>query len=382
MTKNTVSGLQTFHEAVKQIRAGKLHPVYVLAGDEVFFTDRIQEELLRHQPEDLRDFNLDILYGTETDVSRVLEAAKSFPMMAERRLVIVREFMAMFPSLGAFGTETDEEEAKEAEKKPGSDAEKDIGKEVSGSENVARLMAYLQNPNPQTILILRDAKTPGGNTLFGKALQKSPHGVFLKFDAVPESELSDWIEEFALLTHGTTMEPEAARLMAQRMGPHMQLVSSELDKLCTQNRTGEKITAAQIREKIPVSREFSVFELKEAVLRRETDRAYYVAERLLHQGVSDVGETFKTISFFYNTFSNLWVYQRQTAKGLSPDEIQSILGMRGGFFYLQKDAKLFRPKQWADVFEALHDADRAVKGYSKLGADVILMMMLKRIMNA
>jgi hypothetical protein len=54
----------------------------------------------------------------------------------------------------------------------------------------------------------------------------------------------------------------------------------------------------------------------------------------------------------------------------------------GGFYYLQKDAKLYKPRSWAEVFEALHDADRAVKGYSKLEADVIFMMMLKRIMRA
>lgn len=373
MSKGTVSGLQTFHEAVKQIRAGKLHPVYVLAGDEVYFTDRVQDELLAHIPADMRDFNLDIFYGTETDVNRVLEAARSFPMMAERRMVIVREFTAMFPSLASFGAEEDESKDKESE----------APKEAAGSESVARLVAYLQNPNPHTILILRDAKTPAGNTAFGKALQKQATSVFLRFPAVPESELADWIEEFAQLTYGMAMEPEASRLMAQRMGPHLQLLSSELDKLCTQNRTGERITAAQIREKIPVTREFSVFELKEAVLGRDVDRAFYIAERLLHQGVSDVGETFKTISFFFNLFSNLWTYQRLSAKGLSPDEINGVLGMQsGGFYYLQKDAKLYRPRSWAEVFEALHDADRAVKGYSKLEADVIFMMMLKRIMSA
>ena len=67
----------------------------------------------------------------------------------------------------------------------------------------------------------------------------------------------------------------------------------------------------------------------------------------------------------------------------TPDEINGVLGMQsGGFYYLQKDAKLYKPRSWAEVFEALHDADRAVKGYSKLEADVIFMMMLKRIMSA
>lgn len=366
MIKGTVSGLQAFHEAVKQIRTGKLHPVYILSGDEIFFTDRIQDELLAHIPADMRDFNLDILYGNETDIRKVIEVSRSFPMMSDRRMVIVREFMGLFdPNAG------NAESSDDATQKGGSKGDVDL------------LLAYLQKPNPQTILILRDEKTPAGNTSFGKALQKMPDGLFLKFSEVPELELADWIEKLADLTYSMKIEPEAARLMAQRMGPHLQLVSNELDKLCTQNRTGEAITVSMIRDKIPVSREFTVFELKEHVLNRNTDRAFYVAERLLHQGSTDVGETFKTIAFFYNLFSNLWAYQRLTAKGLALDDIQSQLGMqRGGFFYLQKDARVYKPKNWADVFEALHDADRAIKGYSKLDADVIFLMMLKRIMTA
>lgn len=361
MSKNTVSGLKAFHEAVKQIRTGKLLSVYVLSGDEIYFSDRIQDELLAHIPADMRDFNLDILYGNESDISKVIEVCRSFPMMSERRMVIVREFMGLFDPSAA---------SAEDESKGGTKGDVDL------------LMSYLQKPNPQTVLILRDEKTPAGNTTFGKALQKMPQGLFLKFAEVPELELADWIETLAELTYSMKIEPEAARLMAQRMGPQLQLVSNELDKLCTENRTGEPITVSMIREKIPVSREFTVFELKEHVLNRNTDRAFYIAERLLHQGSSDVGETFKTIAFFYNLFSNLWVYQRLTAKGLALDEIQSQLGVAKSFYYLQQDARVFKPKNWADVFEALHDADRAIKGYSKLEADVIFLMMLKRIMTA
>jgi DNA polymerase-3 subunit delta len=280
----------------------------------------------------------------------------------------------MFPSLGSFGSEEEEE-------KPG-DEQKESPKEAAGSESVARLIAYLQNPNPHTILILRDAKTPAGNTAFGKVLQKQPSSVFLKFAAVAEAELSDWIEEFAKLTYGMSMEPEASRLMAQRMGPHLQLLSSELDKLCTQNRTSKTIRIDEVRDKIPLTREFDVFELKDAVLKRDVDRAFHITERLLHQADSDVGEVVKSVSFFHTVFSNLWTYQRLTAKGLPPAEIQKILNMKGAFYYLQKDASVFRPRQWGGVFEAIHDADRAVKGMSRLEPPVILMMMLKRIMTA
>ena len=127
-------------------------------------------------------------------------------------MVIVREFTAMFPSLGSFGSDDEDE--------------KD-DKETTGSESVGRLIAYLQNPNPQTILILRDAKTPAGNTSFGKVLQKQATSVFLRFTTVPESELSDWIEEFAQLTYGMSMEPEASRLEGEESSMRMCVLAND-----------------------------------------------------------------------------------------------------------------------------------------------------------
>jgi DNA polymerase-3 subunit delta len=350
------SGLALLQSEVEAIREGRLAPVYVVAGDEPYYSDRIQRELLQHVPEDTKDFNLDVLYGSETRIQHVVSAARAYPMMADRRMVVVREFRLLFD------------------------------KQYAQSENLAADTAlfvnYLSQPNPQTVLVLVDTALPPGNTTLGAALRKSPGGRFLSFEPVPESELQDWISQAAMWTCGLEMEPEAARLMAQRMGPHLDQLSKELDKLCTQNRTTKTIRIDEIREKIPLTREYDVFELKDAVLRRDLDRAFHIAERLLQQADSDVGEVVKSVSFFHTVFSNLWTYQRLTAKGLPPAEIQKILNMKGAFYFLQKDAAVFRPRQWGGVFEAIHDADRAVKGMSRLEPPIILMMMLKRIMTA
>lgn len=350
------SGLALLQSELEAIRSGRLAPVYVIGGDEPYYSDRIQEELLRHVPAETKDFNLDVLYGNETRIQHVVSAARSYPMMADRRMVVVREFRLLFD------------------------------RQYAESENLtadtALFVSYLARPNPQTVLVLVDTLLPPGNTTLGSALRKSPGGRFLTFEPVPEFELQDWIAQAAKWSYGLDVEPDAARLMAQRMGPHLDLLSKELDKLCTQNRTSKTVGIQEVRDKIPVTREFDVFELKDALLKRDQDRAFHVAERLLHQADSDVGEVVKSVSFFHTVFSNLWTYQRLTAKGLPPGEIQKILNMKGAFYYLQKDAAVYRPRDWGMVFEAIHDADRAVKGMSRLEPPVILMMMLKRIMTA
>ena len=68
-------------------------PFYLLYGQEQFFIDRLQAQLLQHalQPHE-RDFNLDIVYGAEAEAKAVLNLCMSFPMMAERRVVIIRDF--------------------------------------------------------------------------------------------------------------------------------------------------------------------------------------------------------------------------------------------------------------------------------------------------
>lgn len=356
MSDKGPSGLAVLKAEVEAIRAGKLAPVYVLSGDESYYADRLQDELIKWVQPDLKDFNLDIFYGNETPIRRVLNAARSFPMMADRRMVIVRESRFLF--------------------------DRNLTQSDDLSSDTDLFLDYLRQPNPQSVLVLVDSTVPAGNTTLSKAMRSSPGIRFLEFKAVPEFELQDWIAHVAKWSYGLDIEPEAARLMAQRMGPHLDLLSNELDKLCTQNRTSKPIGLDEVRAKIPVTREFSVFELKEALLARDHDRTFHIAERLLHQGDSDVGEVVKSVSFFYTVFSNIWQYQRLTAKGLPSDQIKERMEVGKSFFYLQKEAAVYQPRNWSLVFEALHDADRAVKGRSRLEPSVIYMMMLKRIMTA
>lgn len=61
-------------------------------GEEPYFIDRIEKKLYQTVlTEEERPFNQTILYGKDTTVNQILDAAKRFPMMAEFQLVIVRE---------------------------------------------------------------------------------------------------------------------------------------------------------------------------------------------------------------------------------------------------------------------------------------------------
>lgn len=77
---------------MKDLKARKFAPVYVLMGDEPFYIDKICDYIAENvlQPEE-RDFNQTVLFGADTTAVQVVDQCKGYPMMAEFRVVIVKE---------------------------------------------------------------------------------------------------------------------------------------------------------------------------------------------------------------------------------------------------------------------------------------------------
>lgn len=106
----------TYDEIVRSVRAGNFAPVYYLMGEEAYYIDKVSEFIVDTAlKEEEKDFNLTVCYGTDVTADEVINAAKRFPMMAERQVVLVREAQSL------------------------------PGKE--------RLSFYLEHPQPSTVLI-------------------------------------------------------------------------------------------------------------------------------------------------------------------------------------------------------------------------------------
>ena len=86
----------TAEDVVRDVRAGRVAPVYYLMGEEDYYINELGEFLTNTllKPEE-RDFNLDIVYGADTTIAQVVELAQAYPMMADRRVVVVREAQAL-----------------------------------------------------------------------------------------------------------------------------------------------------------------------------------------------------------------------------------------------------------------------------------------------
>ena len=356
MAKKT--SIDLFSEITKELTSGDLKPIYVLCGEEEFFHDRLLDKFRALIPEHARDFNMDLIYGRESTVDRVLNIARQFPMGADRRMVIVRDFLALA----------------EKSKAPGGEGEQ--------SASMNELVPYLENPNPGTLLLLIDTKKPNARTKVGKALKKGKMVGYFEFKEVPDYKLADWVQHWSRLHHNKTIEPRAAALLAHFVGSNLNLLSTEIDKVCTFQDSSQSIDEAAIKKVIGVYREYTVFELKDAVVARDKEKALGIAEQILQQTDSATGEVIKTVGFFYSLFSNIWQIRRLALKQ-NKAAIQKAMGIGNSWYFnkLWDDAAQFSLSEIPLIFEALLDADRAAKGFGKMEPAGIFLLMVERIIR-
>ena len=68
-------------QLLKDIKAGKLKPIYFLMGDEPYFIDLISQYIEKNLlPEDQKGFNQMVFYGRDVSIEDIVSSAKRYPM--------------------------------------------------------------------------------------------------------------------------------------------------------------------------------------------------------------------------------------------------------------------------------------------------------------
>jgi len=259
--------------------------------------------------------------------------------------------------------------------------------ENAGGEGIKEFTGYFENPNPTTLLCLIDTKFPHKGREPGKTLvKKNKETDFFEiheFEKIDERNIPDWIIDWARHSHKRHIVPEAAQALAQLVGPDLKLLSLEIDKLCTFVDTQEEIKKEHVKKITQSYRDYSVIELKNAIIKRDLDQSLQIAEQMLLKSNNSTGEIIKTVGFFYSVFSNVWQITRLTEKGLNKQQVQDQLNIRSNYiFNIQyQEASQFRLAEMPGIFEALLDADSAAKGFSTLDTPSIFLLLIKRIIG-
>ena len=231
----------TYEDIVRQVRDHDFKPIYCLMGEESYYIDRIADYIVQQAlTEDERDFNLTVLYGTQTTAEEVINAAKRYPMMAERQVVVVREAQSL------------------------------PHKEL--------LTFYAQKPLQTTILVLCHKNgNLDGRTKLTAELKKA--GIVFESRKLYDRELPSFVTAY-VRRKGLEIAPDACQVICEHVGADLNRLASELDKLVLavpRSADGSKptrpIDTQLIQDNIGISKEYNAFELVAALSVKDVMKA-------------------------------------------------------------------------------------------------------------
>jgi DNA polymerase-3 subunit delta len=214
--------------------------VYLFHGDDDYLKEeKIRALIDRATDPGTRDFNLEVRRAGEVDAGALGLALDSLPMMAERRLVILRDVTAL---------------------------KKDARTVLAN---------YLARPAADTLLLL----VAGAGTKPDAALMEA--AMAFEFRPLNDSELAKWVAHHAS-TLGVTIEPRAAELLCGATGNDLALLSGEIDKLRSY-ANGAEIGEAAIEAVVGVRHGETLGDLLDLVAQRKSVNAVALLERVLAQ---------------------------------------------------------------------------------------------------
>ena len=232
-------------ELLSAIHARQFAPLYLLGGEEPHHLDQLSDAMESSVMEEHeRDFNQTVLYGRDSDLDQILAAARQFPMMAERRLVLVKEAQEL--------------------------------REWRSKEKLEKLAAYADNPVASTVLVLvHRNKMPDKRLAAVKRIQKA--GVVFQSDRIRDYKLPDWIEGYVTASK-RRISPRTAQILAEYLGNDLKKIAGEMDKLFIALPEGGEVSDALIEQHIGISKEYNIFELTNALAEKDVARVTRIVQ--------------------------------------------------------------------------------------------------------
>lgn len=279
----------TFEQIIADIKARKFKPVYLLMGDEPYYIDEITDMLVSTVlPEEEKDFNQTIRYGMETDVASVITMARSFPMMSDYQLIVI--------------------------------------KEAQNLSKIEELEVYAKNPLHTTVLVLnyKNGTLDKRKKLYAEI---DKNGIVFESKKIPEYKIPAFISSY-MQQKGLTIDAKSAQMLSDYLGNDLSKLTNEIAKLLIAIPKGQvQITPNLIEENIGISKDFNNFELLKAVIEKNTFKVNQIADYFEKNPKNN--PLIVTLVVLFNFFSNLMICY--WAKNKTEQGIAAELGFRNPY---------------------------------------------------
>lgn len=290
-------------KAIKAAVTGRaFEPVYYLHGDD----DYLKEDAIRQLVDaavapSFRDFNLENRRAADLDAGTLGSLLGTPPMMADRRVVLIRDVAAL---------------------------KKDARKALD---------AYLQSPAPDTVLLVT---TPAGGKV-DKAI--GDRATSLVFDPLTGDRVPKWIAYHAEHALNASITPEAIALLQGAVGNDLPTLALELDK-CASFTAGKPIDEDAVSAVVGVRKEETLGAFLDAVADRDANEALRLLPGILEQ--PKVNAVTVVIALSVQVFGLGWA-QAMRARGANAGQIA-----REGFNFLKEAGGVFTGRAWGDAVQS------------------------------
>lgn len=309
-----------FESLKKEILGKKIKPIYLLHGEEPFFIDQV-EHLLEENvlTEAEKAFNQTIFYAKDTNSQQVLEALKRAPMMSERQLVVLRE--------------------------------------AQDFKEWDQLVAYVKAPYLTSVFVVC-FKYKKFDSRLGFYKNMSPKAVDFVSKKIYEDKVPTWISSY-LAQKGYSISTGAALLTGNHLGAELSNISNELDKLCLILPKGTMIDKFHIEKYIGINKDFNVFELQKALVKRDA----VLVNRIVQYFEANIKKNplVMTISTMYSYFMKTYLYH-EVANSDNATKAK-VLGVNPFFIKdYQAAANRWNVSKLMYIFHILREYDVRSKG--------------------
>jgi DNA polymerase-3 subunit delta len=242
----------SYDQLQRTLREPRAGGAFFFHGDEDFFREEaVARVVSAYLDAGTRDFNFDQIRGADADGDQLASVLATPPMMAEHRVVVIREAQGL------------SQKAREVVEKTA------------------------KSPEPGLILVVSASIPSGSKAKFYDDLKKA--AVSVEFAPLAAADAPGWLMEEARGAHGVELDPEAARAIVSAMGVELGMLVSELKKLVSYAGDRKRLTLDDVKAvggAIPRQDRWAWFDL---VADRRWREALETLPILLEHGENGVG---------------------------------------------------------------------------------------------
>ena len=330
--------IQTYNQIIKNLSEDKFSKIYLLMGEETFFIKKICQFFENNFIEDQnKSFNQEIFYGRDISIENIISSCKSFPMMSDKKLVIIKEAQEL-----------------------------DIFKRNNDKKNEL-LINYLSNVNPSTTLIFcLNNKTLDKRGKLFKSFNES--SIILdsssKDNKIYDNQLPKWIES-EVNKKKYSISNDALLILTENIWNNLEKIDNALNKIYS-NIESKNISKDDILNLVGINREYNLFEFQDSLI----DRNSLKCGKIMNYFTSNEKKfpIQQLIIYMYGFYSKLLVVK---SKNLSnPDTISSEISVHP--YVARSYARAMQNYTLNELFmiiSFIKELDLVSKGLKQLKAD-------------